>query len=46
MLEDPKQKPNIAELCTIIDAYYKVQHIDALHIDSLLSYMTKEEMLS
>jgi hypothetical protein len=38
--------PTLSELCTVVDVYYKSGFIDVTHADSLISYMSRNDMLS
>ena len=46
LLDSDDQQPTLEELVTFVDAYYKVQYLDQLHIDRLVSYMTRTGMLN
>jgi hypothetical protein len=43
---NPDDHPSLSELCTVVDAYYKAGFIDVTHADSLISYMSRNNMLS
>ena len=48
MTSSTKQEdhPSLSELCTVVDAYYKAGFIDVTHADSLISYMSRNNMLT
>ena len=46
LLDSDDQQPILEELATFVNAHYKVQYVGGLHIDRLVSYVTRTGMLN